>query len=116
MSTNQINTHDRSTDSKTTKTAISDNLVNANSVDDIYVYRDGNQLAVSTPVQTAEFHLDQLVYIYEGQMDVFQQVFESRGDILDLWWTPDGFTAVVYDGRERHTVQFVIRQEAGDFR
>lgn len=104
----QQHTHDSSSIVKSV------NLVNANSVDHIYVYRDGDQLAIETPIQTAEFHLDQLVYIYEGEMDVFEQVFESAGDILEFFWTPDGFQMVIYDGIERHQIQFVIRQQAGD--
>jgi len=111
MSTKQFNTHDNSTDSKT---AISDNLVNANSVDEVYVYRDGDDLAIESPVQTAEFTLDDLVYVYEGQMDVFHQVFEGRGEVHDFWWTPQGFEMVIYDGLERHTVRFLIQE--GDSR
>lgn len=107
MSTKQFNTHGSSTDSSVT---VLDNLVNANSVDDVYVYRDGDQLAIESPVQTAEFHPDQLVYIYEGQMDVFEQVFEGRGEVHDFWWTPRGFEMVIYDGLERHTVRFLIQE------
>jgi len=93
---------------------ITDNLANANSVDDIYVYRDGDQLAVSTPVQKAEFHLDQLTWMYQGQMDVFQQVFNSAGDILNCYWTPNGFEMTIHDGRERHQIKFILRTQAGD--
>jgi hypothetical protein len=107
MSTKQPKSHGSSI-------ARTDNLVNANSVDGVYVYRDGDQLAISSPVQTAEFELDDLVMIYEGQMDVFYQVFESAGQIVDFWWTPSGCSMVIHSGRERHTVQFVLRQEAGE--
>jgi hypothetical protein len=116
MSTTQ-HTHDSS--STENKTAISENLVNANSGDRVYVYRDGDELAVENAIQTAEFHLDDLVVIYQGQMDVFHQVFEGAGQILEFWWTPQGFAMVLHNGRERHQVQFVIntdstRQRAGD--
>lgn len=99
-------THDSSTDTETT--ARSENLVNANSGDRVYVYRDGDDLAVENAIQTAEFHLDDLVVIYQGQMDVFHQVFEGDGQILEFWWTPQGFAMVLHNGRERHQVQFII--------
>ena len=116
MRTTQNESHDNSS-----TVAQTQNLVNANSVDDIYVNRDGDQLAISSPVQTAEFHLDDMVVIYQGQMDVFQQVFEGAGQILEFWWNPEGFSIVLHDGLERHQIQFIVnnddtRQRAGDFR
>ena len=107
MSTKQFNTHDNSTDSSVT---VLDNLVNANSVDDVYVYRDGDQLAIESPVQTAEFHLDDLVYVYEGHLDVFEAIFESAGEVHEFFWTPQGFEILVYYAGERHTVQFLIQE------
>ncbi|QLH78152.1 hypothetical protein HZS55_12930 [Halosimplex rubrum] len=116
MSTNQFNTHDNSS-----TVAQTQNLVNANSGDRVYVYRDGDELAVENAIQTAEFHLDDMVCIYQGQMDVFHQVFEGAGQILEFWWTPEGFSMVIHDGLERHQIQFIVnpdsdstRQRAGD--
>lgn len=112
MSTNQTTHETSSTEQQATSTAVSQNLVNANSADRLFVYRDGDRLAIENAIQTAEFHLDDLVVIYEGQMDVFHQVFEGEGQILEFWWTEQGFAMVIHDGIERHQVQFIVNTDA----
>ncbi|RDZ64037.1 hypothetical protein C5B90_13120 [Haloferax sp. Atlit-12N] len=76
----------------------------------MFIYRDGDDLAIESPVQTAEFHLDELVFIYEGHLDVFEAVFESAGEIHEFFWTPQGFEVLVYYAGERHTVRFLIQE------